>query len=232
MERLPCSGGRSFLERTVPAAFAVKVVALAPGDERPYDSDEWCDAIVVVERGELELECASGARRSYAQGSVLWLSGLPLRALRSGGYESVLLVAIARGAHVSDEFARARVSHRLDTRPSRKEAGMFVWFDLRTKEVDESGAFYEKLLGWDVQGGDGHAMIAGANGPWAAIVPHGNTGDAWVPYVQVEDVDAATARAAELGATVLHEAMDGPAGRFSTIRDAGGAPIALWQPAG
>jgi predicted enzyme related to lactoylglutathione lyase len=77
-------------------------------------------------------------------------------------------------------------------------------------------------------------MIAGDNGPWAAIAPHTSEeakDGAWVPYVQVDDVDAATARAAELGATVLHEAMQGPAGRFSTIRDTGGAPIALWQPA-
>jgi uncharacterized protein len=76
----------------------------------------------------------------------------------------------------------------------------------------------------------GHSMIAGDGGPWAAIAPHESKDAAWVPYVQVEDVDAATARASELGATVLHEAMDGPAGRFSTIRDTGGAPIALWQP--
>jgi hypothetical protein len=96
---------------------------------------------------------------------------------------------------------------------------------------DPTGDFYKKLLGWSVQGQEGHAMINGEGGPWAAIVPHENRDDAWVPYVQVDNVDAATARAAELGATVLHEAMDGSAGRYSTIRDTGGAPIALWQPA-
>ena len=109
--------------------------------------------------------------------------------------------------------------------------GMFVWFDLRTKDVGEVGDFYEKLLGWNVQGHEGHSMITGDGGPWAAIAPHENKDAAWVPYVQVQDVDAATARASELGATVLHEAVDGPGGRFSTIRDTGGAPIALWQPA-
>jgi uncharacterized protein len=214
--------------------FCARAVTIAPGDARPYDAVEWCDAIVSVERGELELECVSGACQRFERGSLLWLCDLPLRALRSTGPDPLLLVAVCR----SDEFVPAGVSLRLDTPPSRKEAhamgGMFVWFDLRTKDVGEAGDFYEKLLGWNVQGQEGHSMIAGDGGPWAAIAPHvsKNAKDAaWVPYVQVDDVDAATARATELGATVLHEAMDGPAGRHSTIRDTGGAPIALWQPA-
>jgi hypothetical protein len=211
--------------------FCARAVTIAPGDVRLYEAAEWRDAIVSVERGELELECVSGACQHFERGSLLWLCDLPLRALRSTGPDSLLLVAVSR----SDEFACAGVSLRLDTPPSRKEAhamgGMFVWFDLRTNDVGEAGDFYEKLLGWNVQGEEGHSMIAGDGGPWAAIAPHESKDAAWVPYVQVEDVDAATARASELGATVLHEAMDGPAGRFSTIRDTGGAPIALWQPA-
>jgi predicted enzyme related to lactoylglutathione lyase len=212
--------------------FCARAVTIAPGDERPYDAAEWCDAIVSVERGELELECVSGACQRFERGSLLWLCDLPLRALRSTGRDPLLLVAVSR----SDELTPPRVSLRLDTR--RKEArameGKFVWFDLRTKDVGEAGDFYEKLLGWNVQGQEGHSMIAGDNGPWAAIAPHTSReakDAAWVPYVQVDDVDAATARATELGATVLQEAMDGPAGRYSTIRDTGGAPIALWQPA-
>ena len=214
--------------------FRVRAVTIAPGGERPYAAAEWCDAIVSVERGELELECVSGTCQRFEQGSLLWLCDLPLRSLRSSGPDSVLLVAVSR----CDEFASAGVSLRLDTPPSRKEAhameGKFVWFDLRTKDVGGAGDFYERLLGWNVQGQEGHSMIAGDGGPWAAIAPHTSEeakDAAWVPYVQVEDVDAATARASELGATVLHEAMEGPAGRFSTIRDTGGAPIALWQPA-
>jgi predicted enzyme related to lactoylglutathione lyase len=214
--------------------FGVRAISIAPGDVRPYDAAEWCDAIVSVERGELELECVSGGCRRFRHGSLIWVCDLPLRSLRSTGPDSVLLVAVSR----SDEFAPPRVSLRLDTPPSREEARamgvMFVWFDLRTKDVGEAGDFYEKLLGWNVQGQEGHSMIAGDGGPWAAIAPHTSKeakDAAWVPYVQVDDVDAATARAAELGATVLHEAMQGPAGRYSTIRDTGGAPIALWQPA-
>jgi hypothetical protein len=45
----------SFLGRRLPPAFELRVVAVAPGGERPYDEDEWRDALVVVERGEIEL---------------------------------------------------------------------------------------------------------------------------------------------------------------------------------
>ena len=214
--------------------FRVRAITIAPGSERPYEAAEWCDAIVSVERGELELERVGGGRCQFGRGSLIWLCDLPVRALRSSGRESLLLLAVSR----SDDFASAGVSLRLDTPTSRKEArameGKFVWFDLRTKDVGRAGDFYEKLLGWNVQDQEGHSMIAGDGGPWAAIAPHTSKeakDGAWVPYVQVDDVDAATARATELGATVLQEAMDGPAGRYSTIRDTGGAPIALWQPA-
>jgi hypothetical protein len=53
----------------------------------------------------------------------------------------------------------------------------------------------------------------------------------WIPYAQVEDVDAATRKAQKLGATVLKEKTRGPAGEFSIVRDPGGAAIALWQKA-
>jgi hypothetical protein len=69
----------------MPPAFEVRVLSLSPGGERAYDTDEWRDALVVVEQGELELECASGGRRRFRRGSVLWLSGLPLRSLSAGG---------------------------------------------------------------------------------------------------------------------------------------------------
>lgn len=212
--------------------FCVKAVTIAPGDERPYEAAEWCDAIVCVERGELELECVSGGRRRFASGSLIWLSDLPLRSLHSTGSDPVLLVAVSRG----DDFTPPRVSLRLDTRSSRKEAhamtGTFVWFDLHSEKRD-AGDFYSQLLGWNIEPqGEGHAMIAGQGGPWAAIVAHGGDEAAWVPYVQVDDLHEAHTKAVELGATVLQEPREGPAGRYSWIRDTGGAPLALFQSRG
>jgi hypothetical protein len=84
--------------RSGPPGFDVRVVTVAPGAERAYDPAEWWDAIVAVERGELELECLHGGRRRFGRGSVLWLSGLSLRVLRNRGREPLLLIAVSRSA--------------------------------------------------------------------------------------------------------------------------------------
>jgi hypothetical protein len=57
---------------------------------------EWRDALVVVGRGEVELEFAGGARRRFACGAVLCLARLSLRTLRNPGAEPALLVAVTR----------------------------------------------------------------------------------------------------------------------------------------
>lgn len=228
---------RPLFATRLPSAFVRRVVVVPPGCERTYDEGEWRDAIVVVQRGEIDLECVNGGERRFGRGDVLYLSPLPLRALRNAGRESAVLVAVSRRRPLAgDEFALAQASASPDaTALSQKGVpamvSRFVWFDLRATDSARAEEFYEKLFGWKVQSdGEGPAMIAGAEGPWASIVPHGAGEPAWVPYVQVESVDDATAQAVVLGATVLQDASDGPAGRFSTILDPGGAPVALWQP--
>lgn len=107
----------------------------------------------------------------------------------------------------------------------------FVWFHHHSDQTAESRGFYEQLLGWKAsEGPGGMTMIAGDKGPWASMgASEGVAG--WVPYVQVDDVDAATRKATTLGATVLKEKRRGPAGEFTVVRDPGGATIALWQKA-
>jgi hypothetical protein len=86
----------SFLARRVPPAFELRAISVAPGDKRAYDEDEWRDALVVVERGEIELEWAAGARMRLGSGAVLWLVGLPLRAVHNRGVDPALVVAVSR----------------------------------------------------------------------------------------------------------------------------------------
>jgi hypothetical protein len=76
--------------------FGVRVVEVPPGGERPYDGAEWTGALVVVGRGEIELDCRDGDRPRFAGGAVLWLGGLPVRALRNPGAVPAVLVAISR----------------------------------------------------------------------------------------------------------------------------------------
>ena len=63
---------------------------------RVYDEAEWRDAIVVVERGEVDLECREGGHWRFRRGDALWLVGLPLRAIHNCGREPALLVAVSR----------------------------------------------------------------------------------------------------------------------------------------
>ena len=76
--------------------FCVRSVALAPGDERAYVEAEWHDALVIVERGEVELMGAGGACRRFVSGDLIWLEGVPLRALHNPGDEPAVLHAVSR----------------------------------------------------------------------------------------------------------------------------------------
>jgi quercetin dioxygenase-like cupin family protein len=76
--------------------FARRKIVLAPGARRPYHEAEWHDALVIVKRGEIDVECRAGGRLRFIAGDMLWFTGLPLRALRNPGPEPAVLVAIAR----------------------------------------------------------------------------------------------------------------------------------------
>jgi quercetin dioxygenase-like cupin family protein len=90
--------GVTFLGRRLGPAFETRVVTVEPGAALPYAAAQWRDALVVVERGEIELEAEAGGRRHLATGAVLWLAGLPLRALHNPGREPAVLVAVSRRA--------------------------------------------------------------------------------------------------------------------------------------
>lgn len=106
----------------------------------------------------------------------------------------------------------------------------FVWFHNHSASAEKAKVFYEKLLGW--KGGDGphgSTLFADAKGPLAALGPKERDIAGWLPYAQVDDLDAATKAAVKLGAEVLSSKTRGPAGEFSVLRDPGGALLALWQ---
>jgi hypothetical protein len=88
----------SFLAWRRTSAFDFRVLVLAPGAQRAYEEAEWRDALVVLESGDLDLESLGGSRHHFRRGDVLWLSGLPLRALHNHGTEPTLLVAVSRRA--------------------------------------------------------------------------------------------------------------------------------------
>ena len=86
----------TFRDRSLGSSFRRRVVTIAPGRARLYAA-EWRDALVVVEQGEVHIECRAGRFRPFAQGAVLCLTGLALRALHNRGPQPAVLVAVWRG---------------------------------------------------------------------------------------------------------------------------------------
>jgi uncharacterized protein len=118
----------------------------------------------------------------------------------------------------------------------RHEEGTFSWTDLATPDAQASKEFYGGLFGWDFEDNpipdDGVYVMARLGGrSAAAMFETTERHPAWASYITVDDADAATERARELGANVLAEPFDVmDAGRMSTIQDPAGAVFCLWQP--
>ena len=86
----------SFLQLPLPRAFDLRLVTIPAGASKPFVADDWADSLVVVEQGEVELECVRGGRRAFSTGAVMFLTGLPLRTIHNPGPEPALLAAVSR----------------------------------------------------------------------------------------------------------------------------------------
>lgn len=109
-----------------------------------------------------------------------------------------------------------------------------VHLELHTGDLPRARALYAALCGWrpeEVETRDGGTYLAldAGGGVGAGIVECGARRPLWVPYVEVADVDRATERARSLGASVLLEPREGPAGWRSVVATAAGGEIALWR---
>jgi predicted enzyme related to lactoylglutathione lyase len=108
-----------------------------------------------------------------------------------------------------------------------------VHLELHTGDLSHASAFYAQLCGWrperiDTRSGSYHALGLGG-GFGGGIVECGTRRALWLPYVEVERIDAATDRARALGASVLLEPREGPAGWRSVVSTPAGGEIAFWQ---
>jgi hypothetical protein len=71
-------------------------IEIEPGVGRPTDPGDWTGALVLVERGAVEVECVAGGHRAFAEGDMLALDCLPVRTLRNPGSVTTRLVAVRR----------------------------------------------------------------------------------------------------------------------------------------
>jgi predicted enzyme related to lactoylglutathione lyase len=121
------------------------------------------------------------------------------------------------------------------------EAGTFCAVDLVTPDVEGAAAFYGALLGWTAVPSEQHAYtgfhVGGAKVAGAVALTDelraAGAPPAWTTYVRVGALEAAGARARELGGAVLGEPLEIPGvGRTVPLADPAGAVLLAWEPAG
>jgi predicted enzyme related to lactoylglutathione lyase len=111
-----------------------------------------------------------------------------------------------------------------------------VHLELHTGDREEAEALLESVCGWTPEtieaGARPYRAIDMGGGLGGGIVECSTQRSLWLPYVEVEGIEAATERARRRGALVLLEPREGPAGWRSVIATAAGAELALWQQKG
>jgi len=109
-----------------------------------------------------------------------------------------------------------------------------VHLELHTGDLPRASGLYEGLFGWrreriETRSGSYLALELGG-GFGGGIVECATRRPLWLPYVEVGRIDEITDRARRLGASVLLERREGPAGWRSVIATPEGGEVALWQP--
>jgi predicted enzyme related to lactoylglutathione lyase len=109
-----------------------------------------------------------------------------------------------------------------------------VHLELHTADLNGASSFYAELCGWRperiVAGGGSYLALALGGKVGGGIVECPTPRSLWLPYVEVSHVAEATDRARLLGASVLLEPREGPAGWRSVVATPAGGEIAFWQP--
>jgi predicted enzyme related to lactoylglutathione lyase len=116
----------------------------------------------------------------------------------------------------------------------RRRPTPVVHLELHTGDLWAARDVYAQLCGWradDVRSsGRSYVALDLGRGLGGGIVECGAARPLWLPYVEVEGVDDATERARRLGAAVLLEPREGPAGWRSVVATPAGGEMAFWQP--
>jgi predicted enzyme related to lactoylglutathione lyase len=109
-----------------------------------------------------------------------------------------------------------------------------VHLELHTPSEAGARDFYGALCGWRTEriaaAGCTYLRLDAGSMIGAGIVECATERPLWLPYVEVTRIAEATDRARLLGASVLLEPREGPAGFRSVIATPHGGEIAFWQP--
>jgi predicted enzyme related to lactoylglutathione lyase len=108
-----------------------------------------------------------------------------------------------------------------------------VHLELHSGDLRSARDFYGELCGWRSE------RVGSSCGSYVALDLGGGLGGGiveceipqplWLPYVEVAEISDATDRARHVGASVLLEPREGPAGWRSVVATPFGGEIAFWQ---
>lgn len=113
-----------------------------------------------------------------------------------------------------------------------------VHFDIATDDPRRAKKFYESLFGWKMQGPPGMTDyylvetkdLNGKPGVGGGLGKRGEPSQRITTYVGVDNIDAYSKKAAELGGKVVHPKMPVPGwGYLATCVDTEGNTFGLWQ---
>src|SRR6476646_9606252 len=120
--------------------------------------------------------------------------------------------------------------------------GDFIWYELMTPDPDGAKAFYDAVVGWNVEAQssfpNGYRMIGRSDGKSAGgILPlteemqqHGAR-PTWLGYLYVADVDDSVAAIERDGGKTYMAPFDIPnVGRVAMVADPSGAPFYIMKP--
>jgi predicted enzyme related to lactoylglutathione lyase len=113
-------------------------------------------------------------------------------------------------------------------------ANPVVHLELHTSDLPGAREYYSGLCGWRPEridaGRRSYLALELGGGFGGGIVECGTRRPLWLPYVEVADVAVVTDLARRLGASVLLEPREGPAGWRSVVTAPAAGEIAFWQP--
>jgi len=118
----------------------------------------------------------------------------------------------------------------------------FIWYELVTPDVDESKAFYDSVVGWNVESAsqfpNGYRMIGRYDGKYAGgFLPltdemrdHGAR-PIWLGYIHTDNVDAKVEAIKADGGQIHLAPFDIPnVGRVAMVTDPVGVPFYIMKP--
>ena len=125
---------------------------------------------------------------------------------------------------------------------SSSDKGQFIWYELMTPDVDAAKAFYDSVVGWNIDAQsnfpNGYRMIGRSDGKSAGgVLPltdemqqHGAR-PTWLAYIHVADVDGAVRSIEQAGGKTFMPPFDIPnVGRVAMVADPQGAPFYVMKP--